>query len=57
MSTHQIKKLPIHHESYDAILEMLHLEPEGPSTPVETLKWNSAIRNLRDKFQYKFVRD
>lgn len=51
------KKLPIPHESYDAILEMLHIEPEWPNTPLETLKWNSAIRDIRSKFQYKFARD
>lgn len=51
------KKLPVAHDSYDAILAMLHLEPEGPSTSAETLKWNSAIREIRAKFEYKFVRD
>ncbi|AUV57227.1 hypotheticla protein [Erwinia phage vB_EamP-S2] len=57
MTQTTVRKLPVHHEAYDAILEMMHLIPEGPESSPEVLKWNSAIRDLRGKFQYKFVRD
>lgn len=43
-------------DDYDAIVQIMHIVPEGPETSAETLKWNSAIRDLRAKFEHQFGR-
>lgn len=52
--TQTIVKRPIPAADFDLILQILHLEPEGPSTTADQLKWNSAMRHARTLFEHKF---
>jgi len=41
---------------YDLIMSILQEEVESPTTPDSVLRWNSCLRNVRDKLKYHFGR-
>lgn len=56
MSVQPVQKRELDADAYDAIMSLFTETPEGPDTKTEVLKWNSCIRDLRSKFEYKFRR-
>lgn len=43
-------------DTYDSFLNLLLTQPEGSSTPESVLRWNSCLREVRQRFEYLFGR-